>query len=276
LIIPMGLTFASRLARLLPSSLQESLRDRYWQTKSNLLYRRLYEVLDLEYTLQSGLVLNVASRGEWWTYNDIFVNREYDVPIQRALESRSSPAAFTVLDLGANVGYFLLRVVDLMRQVGLQDLAADLTLVEGSPTVYRELQKRLAAQSLSPVTVRLVHGLVGSRDGSSCIHESALHVKNTIMNGQKSIGVNVDFVDLGGLMQSKPAIDLLKCDIEGSELLFLENYGDLLSRVRNAVFEFHDELCDTARCSRLLAQAGFSELILKSSPGISVRFFCRN
>ena len=38
---------------------------------------------------------------------------------------------------------------------------------------------------------------------------------------------------------------LLKCDIEGAELLFLENYEDLLGKVRNAVFELHHEQCDT-------------------------------
>ena len=101
------------VADLLPQSIRGRIRDRYWRIKSEFLYRRLYQILRLEYTLQSGVTLKVASLGEWWTYNDIFVNREYDLPIQTALQSRSPARAFTVLDLGANVGYFVLRVVDL-------------------------------------------------------------------------------------------------------------------------------------------------------------------
>jgi FkbM family methyltransferase len=255
--------------------IQQWLRDRYWRIKSDLLYHHLYEMLNLEYTLQSGVVLRVASKGEWWTYNDIFVNQEYDLPIRKALESRSSRSSFTVLDLGANVGYFCLRVLDLMRQSGLQTVAADMTLVEGSPAVYRDLQHRLGSQDLSPMAVRMFHGLVGLRQGSGAILESAIHVKNTIMHHRTNNAVKVEFVDLSPVMQDRPEIDLLKCDIEGAELLFIENYRDLLTRVKNAVFEFHDELCDTAMCLKLLEQAGLRQQVLRSSSGISVRFFSR-
>src|ERR1700733_10111294 len=161
-----------RSSALPASPIRDWLRDRYWRIKSAVLYQRLYEMLGLEYTLQSGLVLRVASKGEWWTYNDIFVNHEYDIPIQRALESGSARSPFTVLDLGANVGYFCLRVLDLMRQNGSRNAAVDMTLVEGSPAVYRELQNRLGSQNLDSVNLRVIHGLAGRRDGSSAIRES--------------------------------------------------------------------------------------------------------
>ena len=257
------------------SSFQQWMRDRYWRIKSALLYQRLYKMLDLQYTVESGLSLRVASKGEWWIYNDIFVNREYDVPIRQALQSRSPDRPFTVLDLGANVGYFCLRVLDLMRQSELQNLTADMTLVEGSPAVYRELQDRLGSQNLSPMKLRLIHGLAGRREGSGAIHESAIHVKNTIMQPPRNGSAIVEFVDLARLMQDRPRIDLLKCDIEGAELLCIENYPDLLGKVKNAVFEFHDELCDTAKCLSLLDQAGFRPQVLRACPGISVRFFSR-
>jgi FkbM family methyltransferase len=272
------MTFASRIAGFLPRSVEDSLRARYWNFKSHLLYRRLYEFLDLQYTLQSGLMVQVATKGEWWSYNDIFVNQEYDLPIQCALAARSAEDSFTVLDLGANVGYFVLRLVDLMRRNGLQHLATDLISVEGSPSVFRQLEQRLAQQDLSPVTPRLIHGLVGRRTGNSTIREYALHVKNTIMPGEqlhdRSGGVEVGFVDLAPVFEGR-TIDLLKCDVEGSELLFLENYGDMLSRVRHAVFEFHDKFCDTARCVSILQDSGFRQQVLRSNPDISVRFFSK-
>ncbi|HXM23206.1 MAG TPA: FkbM family methyltransferase [Terriglobales bacterium] len=230
----------------------------------------------MEYTLQSGVTLKVASKGEWWTYNDIFVNREYDLPIQTALQSRSPEHPFTVLDLGANVGYFTLRVVDLMRQSSLETLASDMTLVEGSPTTFRELQDRLRLQSLSLLDLRVIHGLVGEREGNGVIHESALHVKNTIMDTGQHDGVRVNFVDLYQIMENRSKIDLLKCDVEGAELSFIENYGDLLRRVKNAVFEFHHEQCDTATCVDLLEQLGFHQRVLRSCNAFSICFFSKN
>ena len=109
---------ASAIERL-PKSLRDAIRDRYWRVKSNFLYQQLFEILDLEYQLNSGVTIRVASQGEWWTYNDIFVNHEYDAAIQTALASRVAERPFAVLDLGANVGYFLLRVVDRSHKIKL-------------------------------------------------------------------------------------------------------------------------------------------------------------
>ncbi len=66
----------ARVVEALPESVQNQIRNRYWQIKSKLLYQSLYRVLDLEYTLRPGLTLKVASKGEWWAYNEIFVNGE--------------------------------------------------------------------------------------------------------------------------------------------------------------------------------------------------------
>ena len=260
----------------MPDPLRDAIREKYWQAKSSLLYRHLYQVLDLEYTLPSGLLAKIGSKGEWWVYNDIFVGREYDLPIHRALESRSAVRPFTVLDLGANVGFFFLRVIDLIRQSELPDLIWDITLVEGSPTVHRELQERLRLQGLLGEGLRVVNGLVGQRSGSGAIRESAVHVKNTILDIRPGTGVKVDFVDLVPLMEERSEIDLLKCDIEGAEQMFIENYGDLLGRVKHAVFEFHHEQCDTGKCTQLMEKAGFSRQLLRSNAGISICLFSRN
>src|SRR3984885_479215 len=103
----------TRVVGALPDSAQFHIRERYWRVKSRILYESLYSLLNLEHTLDSGLTVKVASKGEWWIYNDIFVNGEYDVPIQAALDT-SSARPFVVLDLGANVGYFAFRVIDLI------------------------------------------------------------------------------------------------------------------------------------------------------------------
>lgn len=259
----------------LPTSLQQKVRERYWRIKSRVLYQSLYRLLELECTLRSGVTLQVASKGEWWIYNDIFVNGEYDVPILQVLKKHSSLQPLTVLDLGANVGYFTLRVVDLIRQMGAA-CHLDVTMVEGGPKVFEVLEKRMCAQNLPEVRFRLVHGLVGMRTGSAPMRESSVHVKNTIMGDGNRDGRNIEFIDLGVLMESFKEIDLLKCDIEGAELLFLETYENMLAKVRNAVFELHHEMCDTTKCRDILLRSGFRETILRATPTFSVSFMTRD
>jgi len=264
----------TRVVGSLPESVQFQIRERYWRVKSRILYQSLYGFLDLEHTLDSGLTVKVSSKGEWWTYNDIFVNGEYDVPIQRALGT-SSGQPFVVLDLGANVGYFTFRVFDLIRRLHLDAILPDITMIEGSPRTFAELQKRIRSQPLPPASVRMVHGLVGQRTGSAIIRESAVHVKSTIVDVPAGGGVNVAFVDLDDVMKDKAKIDLLKCDIEGAELILIETYPDLLCKVKHAVFELHNSQCDTGKCLSLLEALGFQQTILRGNDSCCVSFHNR-
>jgi len=264
----------TRIVDALPESARFQIRERYWRVKSRFLYQSLYSRLNLQHTLNSGLTVKVASKGEWWAYNEIFVNGEYDVPIQTALEA-SSAKPVVVLDLGANVGYFAFRVFDLIAQHH-HHVLPDITMVEGSPETFGKLEERVQSQRLTATSVRMVNGLVGERTGSALIRESAVHVKASIIDVPAGGGVNVAFVDLNTLMKDKVEIDLLKCDIEGAELIFLENYGDLLHKVRYAVFELHHNLCDTQKCLSRLRSLGFSQTILRANDSCSVSFHCRD
>jgi len=265
----------TRFVGALPESAQFQIRERYWRVKSRFLYQSLYSLLSLENKLVSGLTVKVASKGEWWVYNDIFVNAEYDVPINAALEASSPGKPFVVLDLGANVGYFAFRVLDLIRRQHLDHVIADITMIEGSAETFGKLESRIRSQQLFPASIRMVHGLVGKCTGSARIRESAVNVKSGIMDVPANVGSNVEFVDLNTLMKGKSEIDLLKCDIEGAELMFLENYGELLHKVRYAVFELHHDQCDTKKCVSMLETLGFRQTILRANDSFCVSFHRR-
>src|SRR5215208_1602412 len=89
-------------------------------------------------------------------------------------------------------------------------------------------------------------------------HVADAHGDNSLFRPGSATAIEAQYVDLSALLASVPDIDLLKCDIEGAELLFIQNYRDVLQRVRVAIFELHDELCDTERCRQLLREYGFS------------------
>ncbi len=88
--------------------------------------------------------------------------------------------------------------------------------------------------------------------------------------------VEASYLDLDQLVSKDVSIDLLKCDIEGSELELLENYPDLMRRARNLLIELHPLRCDRARCETLLKEYGFRcERTIHDSPHFVLRFYRR-
>jgi FkbM family methyltransferase len=259
----MALILPGPLRRALPASFVEPLR------------RLLWRLPNLRRRLPSGLELTVESPADWTIYNDIFADGEYDAAIHDALADAPSDRPLAVLDLGANAGYFALRLADLALRRREVDLR--LVAVEASPSLAHTLERRLLGQPALAGRVRVVHGLAGRRGGEGWLFESSLHFEHSAIPGRGRQGVPVSYIDLAELVATWPAIDLLKCDIEGGELEMLETYsGDLLPRVRRAVVELHHSRCDTARCRELLRTAGFGfERLLREAHGCSVLLFSR-
>jgi FkbM family methyltransferase len=231
--------------------------------------------LNLKWTLKSGISISVASLADWVIYNDIFVDGEYDIPILECLHKWQSAKIINVLDLGANVGYFTLRFVDLTRRRGRHNFSYHVTMVEGSPTLANELSARVKSTDDVETNVSIVHGLIGKREGFGKILENEFHPMNTIIH-ESNNGVQVKYIDLNSLLEAGETIHLVKCDIEGAELQFIENYPDLLRNVESAVFELHPKVCDTNRCIDLLKALGFVHCeLLRKTEDFMVAYFLR-
>lgn len=256
----MGLVLPAPLRRLLPAGVAEPLR------------RLLWKLPNLRRRLPSGLTLEVAGPADWTIYNDVFADGEYDEAIRAALDEAPAGRPLAVLDLGANVGYFTLRLADLALRQGID---FRVVAVEPAPRLVRELERRLLAQPALGGRVRVVHGLAGRRQGAGRLYESPHHFEHSAVprrGGRGGREVDVPYVDLGAELAGWPEVDLLKCDIEGAEEVLLETYaGDLLPRVRRAVVELHHDRCDTARCRDLLRAAGLGgERVLREAHGCAV------
>jgi FkbM family methyltransferase len=229
------------IKRVIPKSVNDRLSKTIW------------EQLAPSWKLQSGLIIQVKAIAEWAIYNDIFVEGEYDLPIDMVLAT-DEKAPF-ILDIGANVGYFSIRFAD--RWFREKSVSSRFTIIgfEGSPVTYSELQERTNQPVLSD-RCRYYFGLIGKRTGTGYISTSPFHVTDSIITPPSRFNSQVEFLDLDSLIPSDQDISLLKCDIEGAEEMFLENYPELLKRVRIAVFEMHPEKCNVSQCFRLLNAAG--------------------
>lgn len=227
----------------------------------------------LRYRLPSGIEVTVADHSDWVVYNDLFVLGEYDAPIEHLL---ASPAGgpLRVLDLGANVGYFILRLAHLLRRRGEPLARLELTAVEGHPRVFGELRARLARHAELAARCHLVGGLVGERAGEGRIEDPGFSAMARVT--PRGGGVAAPYVDLDLLPIAGGRIGLLKCDIEGSEERFLRAYPDLLDKVDSAIFELHRDLCDAGACHAALAAAGLTRWsTLREEGSLAVRWYLR-
>ena len=135
---------------------------------------------DVEWTLPSGLTVQVEDQGEWLIYNDIFVDGEYDLPLQKALKSIIPKDIVTIVDVGANVGFFALKAADWFFRNCNTDHDFRIVCIEGSPHVFEKLQGRVLRETLLAGRITLIHGLVGQRAGKGKIVEKPFHAMNRV------------------------------------------------------------------------------------------------
>jgi FkbM family methyltransferase len=240
----------------------------------NYFRNKAWLLLKAKWKLRSGIMVSVENDSDWFVFNEIFTNKEYDRAFDLFLPLVS--ARPTIFDLGANVGYFTLRVADELALAGISDY--QIISVEASPENFAVLQKRVGQEFAGQV--KIVSGLVGHKTGSQQVVNSQQHYGHSAA-GQTALvsATEVDYVDVEGLLDGETKIiDLLKCDIEGSEEIFLAAYPELLLKVSHAVFEFHDGACNVDHCRRLLKDAGLTlKGVIKEDPSFktSVEVFSR-
>lgn len=235
---------------------------------------RAIERARLGWRLKSGLSIEIRNFADWVVYSDIFCDNEYDLVIDRALARAAPDRRLEILDLGANVGFFALRCADRIMH-GRPRQPYRVTMVEGSPGVGKELERRVGANELLAPHARVCLGLVGQREGLGTISELGFHAMSSVVHGGGRSHQR-PYVDVEKLMDDTAEIDLVKCDIEGSEEAFIECYGALLRKARLVVIELHHELCNVPRCRALLRESGLNgHEVTRTGPNFSVEVFAR-
>ncbi len=219
---------------------------------------QIWQDLDLHREL-AGLSVRVSSKSDWVVFNEVFVERIYDRAIAHAWSHCPKHRMLNVVDLGANVGYFALRLAQKVLESDNPDRPFTIYCVEGSPRVYADLSARIAANPHLKGHVQIRNGLVGKRFGSTAIYESSFGAGNSTIPQHWSEPVTVSYIDLDTLIPNAESIALLKCDIEGSEQLFQDNYHCLLLRTQAAVVELHHPHIDDEKFHEGMTMLGFSQ-----------------
>lgn len=148
---------------------------------------------------------------------------------ERFLLSRLLKKGMTVIDIGANIGYYMLMIE---KHIGHQ---GRLILVEPSPENLPELKINIEKNEFSNVVLHEI--AIGNRSG-------IIGIKSGINSGitDKSHGrYQVKIKTLDSIVKEK--VDFLKIDVEGFEGQVLEGAKEILRRYRPILFlEIHPHI----------------------------------
>jgi FkbM family methyltransferase len=205
---------------------------------------------------ESGLVYSQESVPSFVVANEIFATDLYAVPIAMV-----RPRTF--VDLGANVGYFPLLVSEVMKSRSVRGLC-----VEPNPRLHPLIESHLSSNGLRDV--HLIKGIVGGGQAgaeaefflnpSHIASSTSGRFNPFVPVGGRVRRIKVPVVDLARewrLRFGDEPIDLLKVDIEGAEVEFLESHGVFLEGVRSILIEWHSWVTTLEEISGILRRSGF-------------------
>lgn len=187
-------------------------------------------------------VLVALGRYELGGYMDVWLRRLYE----RAAEFRGTDG-WTVVDVGANVGFYTLRQVA---------LGARVVALEPNPDARGRLRATIERNGIGD-RVRILPFAAGRAERSAELAVGAATVTGTIgppTSARERFVVEVRTLD--SLLGGQERVDLLKIDTEGAEVDVLSGAVATLRRTARVVLEWHTpELRAAARA--LLADGGF-------------------
>ena len=169
----------------------------------------------------------------------------------------------TFADLGCNVGFFTCWLCDQLKTTQLKGL-----MVDANAEAVEDARWQVAANGLKDVQV--LHGLAGTRTdtGEATFFLHATNVNSTAVPTDASLQeaftwkkVSVPCLSLEEQWSKKfggENCDLLKVDIEGSELDFFRNETIFLRRVQAIIVEWHKWKVTLAEVEQALVAQGFS------------------
>jgi len=180
-------------------------------------------------------------RSDIFTIAEIMYERQYD--LDTALPERP-----VIVDAGANIGVACIWLL-------ANNPGATLVAFEPAPDNFAFLKQNL--EHIEGVT--LYQEALGDHAGTVELHLATHGAVHSIVDvGVGSETVSVPMVTLGDRLDSHSIthVDLLKLDVEGSELDVIQGLGERLDNVDTVVGEVHEHLVDADAFYALLEQHG--------------------
>lgn len=187
----------------------------------------------------------------------------------------------TFADLGCNVGYFTCWLCHQLKSTQLKGLMAD-----ANADAVEDARWHVTTNNLR--NVHVLHGLVGTggKGGQASFFVHTSNVCSTatppdISLGEANTWTQIQVPCIGieenwhKYLGNEPC-DLLKIDIEGSEMDFFRNETIFLRRVQTILIEWHKWRVSLGEIEGFLSKEGFSlKSILHEDAGLGTAIFAR-
>jgi FkbM family methyltransferase len=142
-------------------------------------------------------------------------------PFETSIVKKEIKSGDTVLDIGANIGYYTLI---LAKQVGKE---GKVWAFEPEPNNFALLKKNITVNNYKNVILEQV--AVTSKTGTSSYKYTRIH-DSSQMHG----GIKINTIELDDYFKNYEGnIDFIKMDIEGAEGLAIKGMSDILQKSKN-------------------------------------------
>ena len=131
----------------------------------------------------SNILISINNSSDLSLFRDIFIYDEYYTPIHLMLKREPKQLnQYHVVDLGANVGFFAIRLIDCLRRFSDSKPQLKLLCIEGSAKNCEEFNRRLKDQNhlFGDYDIQIVHGLVGKKEGEAKLYAGNFHCDHSV------------------------------------------------------------------------------------------------
>ena len=200
------------------------------------LYRRFARWITCEFKASEKITLQMYDKYQVASFQDVFCN-----PFYWQLSEHLTLPPQVVVDCGAHCGHFSI-LTELCASSRHPGVLPRYWLIEPNHALHASIAKNLAAANLSD-RATIINGMVGGKAAATTLfvnRKNYLTASATPGASGEAMAVASRYLDLEELLPLEK-IDILKLDIEGSELEFLKQYPALLARTQILLLEWHRE-----------------------------------
>ncbi len=232
---------------------------------------RVIAMFPLPMYSESGLSLWLRDESDRNVYQEIFVKRVYPLDAFRAeLGGADAPVVF---DVGANTGQFAAAVFDRWPR-------AHIHAFEPHRGLVRRIE-RFAAENRLQDLMQIQWTAIGERNGAQDFYESGVPIVSSLLREmaapygvRRVVRVPVTTLDEYAQTSGVSRVDLVKLDIEGSELAAIRGARRVLTGVRLLFVELHPPHSMFADAARELSVSGLACVWPAAPPDPARRVNC--
>lgn len=141
-----------------------------------------------------------------------------------------------VIDVGANVGYYSLRLASKVGKNG------KVIAIEADPKSCEILKENCKLNKIS--NVKVYNYAANEKKGTITLYTSEKHsgVNSIFESDAKNSSIKVSSITLDELLEDHSEINWIKMDIEGAEVNALKGSSHILKKTQNIIIEVHEHI----------------------------------